>query len=330
VGLALCGLLAAVLLCELGLRLIERVRFVRAGELWAVHDSELGWRLNPRYGDHNAIGLRDRPLTPKGDRERLLFLGDSLLYYGDGVDDTLVGHLRAELDPRFGLERVDVVNAGVKGYTNWQELRFLERDGLALEPDLVGVGFVLNDCYRMLHQFQVEDGRIVGQGHGFSAEAVRAEPWLLRTLRKSHLLVWLRRRFSAFEGVPPGGFSFDHRPDFNAAWRNEPWLAIEAQLGALVALGSTHGFAVFLVAFPFGDQYRADYLARDRDYVLKPQRALAEISGRLGIPYLDLYPLLDAGSDLEQDRIHLSATGRRKAAQEIARFLGEQGLLRGP
>jgi lysophospholipase L1-like esterase len=329
-GLASLALAAAFLLCELGFRLVESVRVARAGELWAVYDPELGWRLNPRYRDHNALGLRDRPVTPKRGRERILFLGDSLLYYASSVDDTLVGHLRAELDAAIGPDAVDVVNAGVKGYTNWQELRFLELHGLALEPDLVGVGFVLNDCYRMLHAFRVENGHIVGQGYEFSEEAVGAESWLRHTLRRSHLLVWLRRGFSDVDGVLASEFTFDQRPDFQAAWRDEPWLAIESQLREMVALGKTHGFGVFLVVFPFGDQYREDYLERDRDHVLKPQRKLTEICGRLGLPCLDLYPLLDGRSDLGPDRIHLTASGRATSAARIARFLLEQGLVRRP
>jgi lysophospholipase L1-like esterase len=309
--------------------MVEQIRVVRAGELWAVHDPDIGWRLNPRYGDHNDLGLRDRPVSPKGGRERILFIGDSVLYYGDGVDDTVVGHVRAELEA-VAPEAVDVVNASVKGYTNWQELQLFKALGLGLEPDLVGVGFVLNDCYRMLHRFQVENGRIVGQGYDFTEEAVSSESWLRRTLRRSHFLVWLRRSLPAVEGVPPGEFTFDNRPDFYAAWLDEPWLAIESQLRELVELGGAHRFGVFLVAFPFGDQYRAEYLERDRDYVLKPQRKLAEICDRLGIPYLDLYPLLEVGTDFDPDGIHLSASGREKAADTIARFVREQGLLRRP
>jgi hypothetical protein len=180
----------------------------------------------------------------------------------------------------------------------------------------------------MLHQFRVGDGQIVGQGYDFSDEALGAEPWHRRTLRRSHFLVWLRRRLSAVEGVPAGEFTFDHRPDFCTAWLDEPWPAIESQLREMVELGQAHGFGVFLVAFPFGDQYRGESLARDRDYVLKPQRKLAEICGRLGISHLDLHPLLDAQVDLDLDRIHLTSSGREKAAARIADFIREQGLLR--
>lgn len=327
IALLLAGVLLAFLLCEITFHVVEAVKFARAGELWAVHDETLGWRPNSRYGDHNALGLRDRPVEEKNGRARILFLGDSVLYYGDSVDDTLVGRLRGELQRELGAQAVDVVNAGVKGYTNWQELQFLKLRGVELEPDLVGVGFVLNDCYRMLHQFRVEDGRIVGQSYEFSEEAVESETWLRRFLRRSRFLVWLRHRFSSIEPVPEGEFTFDHRPDFRSAWQDEPWIAVESQLREMTEIGRSKGFRVFLVAFPFGDQYRPDYLARDADYVMKPQRKLAEICARLGIPELDLHPILDPAADFDSDRIHLTPSGRARAAAGIAGFLREAELL---
>jgi sugar phosphate isomerase/epimerase len=92
-------------------------------------------------------------------------------------------------------------------------------------------------------------------------------------------------------------------PDFNAAWQEAPWRDVETQLGEMMALGRERGFRVFLVAFPFGEQLRPDYLARNREYVTYPQRKLAEITGRLGIPYLDLFPVLDLAQDFDRDRI---------------------------
>ena len=327
VALLFFGILIAFVLGEIGFRVVESTQLARAGELWAVYDETLGWLPNPKYGDHNALGLRDRPVEEKNGRPRILFLGDSVLYYGDDVDDTVVGHLRAELRKEPGAQAIDVVDAAVKGYTNWQELQFLKLHGLALEPDLVGVGFVLNDCYKQLHQFRVEDGRIVGQSYEFSEEAVESEAWLRRVLRRSRLLVWLRHRFASIEPVPAGEFTFDHRPDFRSAWEDAPWIAVESQMREMADLGRSRGFRVFLVAFPFGDQYRPDYLARDREHVMKPQRKLAEICARLAIPALDLYESLDPAADFEPDRIHLTASGRAKAAARIAAFLREGDLL---
>jgi hypothetical protein len=38
-----------------------------------------------------------------------------------------------------------VINAGMPGYTTYQELEFLKLYGLEMEPDLVVLGFVFND-----------------------------------------------------------------------------------------------------------------------------------------------------------------------------------------
>jgi hypothetical protein len=70
---------------------------------------------------------------------------------------------------------------------------------------------------------------------------------------------------------------------------------------------------VFVVVFPFAEQLRPDYLARDAEFVRFPQRKLAELCTRLGIRLLDLFDELDAAQDFDDDRIHLTAVGRRRA-----------------
>jgi hypothetical protein len=51
-------------------------------------------------------------------------------------------------------------------------MRFLERQAAELEPDLVLVALVLNDCHRILHSFQVDDGEIIGQAFDFDPDVV--------------------------------------------------------------------------------------------------------------------------------------------------------------
>jgi hypothetical protein len=204
-----------------------------------------------------------------------------------------------------------------------------------LKPDLVGVAFVLNDLHRFLHSFRVKDGKIVGQTYDFTPDAIgTVEHPLYQFARKSRFLVWLRRRFSeavsvfeASDFLPEGAYTFELRPDFNTAWRDGPWNAIRAQLSEMKHLGDENGFKLFVVAFPFGQQYRSDYLKRDQSYVMKPQRKLHRITEDLDIPLLDLYPLLDVNADLVEDEIHLSAGGRRKVGFIVASFLQKEGLV---
>lgn len=303
----------------------------RTGQSWAIYDADLGYRPRPGFEGFNEHGLRDDPVEVPKRRFRILMLGDSLPFYGDSAADTVPGHLERALHENPALAPSEVVNAGVRGYTNYQELVYLEKYGAALEPDLVGVSFVLNDLHEILHQFEVVNGEIVGQTYSFSSEAQqRVESPLYRLLSRSHFLVWLRRRLAVFDDLielyTGDGYSFELRPDFNTAWQEEPWRAVEAQLAQMTELGRERGFGVFLVVFPFAEQFRADYLARDPAYVRFPQRRLAEICARLGIPLLDLWDALEPAADFEPDRIHLTAAGRRRSGEAIARFLAERRL----
>jgi lysophospholipase L1-like esterase len=303
-----------------------------AGESWALYDEDLGYRPRPGFEGWNELGLRDAPLETPKRRFRILLLGDSLSFYGDSPDDTFPGHLERALSGNPALAPSEVVNAGVRGYTNYQETVFLEKYGVTVEPDLVGVAFVLNDLHRILHRFEVVDGEIVGQTYTFSQEAqqqVRSP--LYRLLARSHFLVWLRRKLAVFDGLielyAGNRFSFELRPDFATAWQEAPWRDVEAQLARVQQLGAERGFRVFVVAFPFAEQLRQDYLARDEARVRFPQRKLAEICGRLGIPLLDLWDDLDRVTDFDRDRIHLTAAGRRRAGERIARFLASEQLV---
>jgi lysophospholipase L1-like esterase len=331
-NLAVLAITAVLLFgaCEITIRLIQSHRQIE--ESWAIHDQDVGYRLRPGFRDVSADGLRDDPVETPKQRFRILMLGDSLAFNGDDKDDTFPAHLERALRMDARLASAEVLNAGVQGYTNYQELVYLRKYGIRFEPDLVGVAFVLNDLHRILTEFQIEDGKIVGEKYMFSDTAVQAvDSPLYQLARKSRFLVWLRHRLSVFDDLIDvyvgQGFTFDYRPDFNTAWREEPWRDIEAQLGEMVRLGRERGFGVFLVAFPFGEQMRPDYLARDREYVLYPQRKLAEITARLGIAYLDLFDALDPKADLEADRIHLTKRGRVAAGERIARFLIQQDLV---
>src|SRR5690349_12730456 len=182
IGLVFFGLFLTCAMLEVGLRVASAIRERRArevmnatgskaGEYWAIFDPDLGYRGNPNFGGMNSDGLRDHPIGPKAGRFRVLQLGDSIAYYGDNVEDTFVGHLRADLARRPNLRPVDVVNAGIPGYTNYQELLYLKKYGLSFQPDLVAIEFCLNDLHKFLHSFRVENGRILPGTYQFSAEA---------------------------------------------------------------------------------------------------------------------------------------------------------------
>jgi lysophospholipase L1-like esterase len=328
------SLLMILLMSEIGYRVIEYIsdEMHPSGETWAVYDKDLLYRPRPDYKDHNSDGLRDDDIASVKSGFRILMLGDSIAYYGDDINDTYVGYLEHMLNNNSELVPAEVINAGLKGYTTFQERIYLEKFGVKFKPDLVGIGFCLNDLHKYLHAFKVKDGKIIGQNYYFTAEAVRSvgNP-VYQFLHQSHFLVWLRRKLSVFDHIVEAKmqkeYTFNLRPDFNTAWKDESWQLIEDQLDEIVQTGKKNGFRVFLVAFPFGEQLRNDYLNRDFNYVTKPQRKLREICQKLNIPFLDLFYDLERGEHFIDDGIHLSKEGRRAAAYQIAAFLEEEHLV---
>jgi lysophospholipase L1-like esterase len=104
---------------------------------------ELTYRLNSR-------GMRgpDYPRDKPAGTVRVMALGDSFTL-GEGVRlaDTWVAGLERRLAAHYGARaRIEVMNVAVPGWSTTDEIAYLEQEGLAYEPDLVLVAYVLNDA----------------------------------------------------------------------------------------------------------------------------------------------------------------------------------------
>ena len=136
-----------------------------------------GWEPRPgarvEAGDRlttiNSLGFRGREVAPRPEVMRVMLVGDSIAF-GIGVADheTFASRLDGQ-----GLE---VVNLAVEGYGPEQSLLRLEREGLALAPDVVVMNLCLDNdfadaglprfLYDGVHRkplFRLESGRLVEQ-----------------------------------------------------------------------------------------------------------------------------------------------------------------------
>ena len=84
-----------------------------------------------------------------------------------------------------------------------------------------------------------------------------------------------------------------------------------------------------MVAVPYGEQLEQRFLDLDRAYTLKPQRLLAGICARTGVPLLDLFPAFLRSRDrrLFKDEVHLTPAGHEVAASELVAFLQRERLV---
>ena len=112
-------------------------------------DSPSGITFYPKYYTTNSFGFRDREfsLDKPANTKRILVLGDSFTF-GMGLKDGKTAYpkvLERLLNQSSTQEKYDVINAGKKGYNTSQELYLLKKDGLVLSPDMVLLGYYLND-----------------------------------------------------------------------------------------------------------------------------------------------------------------------------------------
>ncbi|HXV14815.1 MAG TPA: GDSL-type esterase/lipase family protein [Candidatus Krumholzibacteria bacterium] len=212
-------LVVLIVAAEITLRVVYHPEFLGS----VIHyDPVLGWSLEPnaslvsvdsqrglRYRiDINSLGLRDRDLEIDKRRtaRRVLILGDSFVF-GVGVN---AGERFSDVLGRALPDDVEVINAGVPGWGTDQEMLFYESSLRRLQPDVVVLTFLgQNDVVNNgLRGPLIEVGtkpRFLCDGDRLLLEPPTPPAKLSfsqrakRTLRKSRLLLFIKRRFDMRE-----------------------------------------------------------------------------------------------------------------------------------
>jgi lysophospholipase L1-like esterase len=169
------GLVVALLLSELLVLVLfgEQAKFprhvVEAG--WGLRYNEPGATFRHKSADVNirfrinSQGMRadrDHPYEKPAGLSRIVSLGDSFtLGYEVELDECFSSIVERELDTA-GIP-VEVLNAGVSGFSTAEEYLYLERELVRYGPDLVLVSFYTNDLRDNMRSglFKLEEGELV-------------------------------------------------------------------------------------------------------------------------------------------------------------------------
>lgn len=295
-------------------------------------DINLRWRFSPQDG-RNTLGLRNREIVPKeGEVFRIMFLGDSLVwsgqtssgnYYTEVVEENLNNELHLDT-------RIEVINAGIPGYTTYQELEFLNVYGLGMQPDLVVLGFVFNDVHhKYLHRIgseQLMDVEPKSRLNRFNVHTFPGKYFSNSYL--AHEATYAFQKISSLLGLSPY-YSFEHRSDFYLAWKEYGWNDTEILIGEMQRLLLEREIPLIIAIFPVLDQVDSNYLNKDQEYVLYPQSRIKKISESYGISYIDMTDVLyqNGGRVLFSDYLHLNEAGNDVVATEFVDYLSSN-LLR--
>lgn len=278
-------------------------------------DATLRWRFSAENG-RNSLGLRNREILPKpAATTRILFLGDSLIWTGKTTSGDLYTQVLEERLNAAGGEdakHIEVINAGIPGYTTYQELEFLKLYGLEMQPDVLVLGFVFNDVYdKYLHRPTRDDMLSIEpeillhhlDSHSFP-DALLSWSYLANMLQPRIAQMWRK-----LNGQPT--FPFEQHSDFYLAWKPYGWDSTKPLLAEMQSLAASKGIKFMVLIFPVSDQVNDEYRNQNLDYVLYPQARVKRILGELGVPYLDLTDTIyeNGGTALYEDYLHLNAQG---------------------
>ncbi|MFO0980791.1 MAG: SGNH/GDSL hydrolase family protein [Planctomycetota bacterium] len=268
----------------------------------------------------NALGMRGPQTTrakPAG-QFRVLGIGDSFTF-GTGVHerDTYLSQLEQLLQAHDHSGRHAVLNAGVMGYNTRDEVLYLERRWLDLDPDLVLIGFYLNDAYDDVAFANMgEDLALTLEPTGL-ARASYVIDILQHAWRAHALKLALDQRYRSVYFQQPRRYLERSDTDMD-------WLVARRSLEHAVALAREHHFAIALVLFP-------ELRDLDGDY---PFRAIHELvldaAAQIGLPALDLLATFRGHPDRElwvhPSDHHPNEIAHRLAALQIERFLRQHEL----
>lgn len=264
----------------------------------------------------NSLGLRGAEVaTPKPTGTlRILCVGDSCTFgSGAKTKQAYPARLEALLRERLGGRAVEVVNAGVPGFSSFQGLQLLESVGYGLEPDVVLFVLGVNDSTQAKP----------GTKRLFDEDLWISDAELADLLAPAPPEGWgLERLVRRFRGDP-------ERERLEAELRDGLGKTrvsmdeYEQNLVGAIEGCRARGITPIVVTWPTEAQAQQLYL-RDRGLVIwRYQKRAKETAARLEAELIDLVPAMEGHGDDYIDAVHLNATGYERIAEALAARLVE-------
>ncbi|NLH48340.1 MAG: hypothetical protein GX444_07025 [Myxococcales bacterium] len=263
-------------------------RFRVEGELLGAPDPVLFWRrpdLKPNFSGRAA---------------RVICLADSVTVMdrGQGWPELLPEALKAS-----GYEKpVEIMNAGVPGYSTWQGLRYLETELLAAKPNLITIEYIWND--RRESAGGVPDHRI-------ELPSARLFAWQGRL---AHSRLYRLLRSSLIETPRPNGTSRVPIPEYHRNIRR------------MVKLAQERGIRVILLTAPYLDRPN-DWPELQDAYNGVTRRLAGETHSSLVDLTAEFRDRPDLFLSPDTDQCHFNAQGAALMAKAVAETVVRDKLL---
>jgi len=267
----------------------------------------------------NSYGFRDDPFGPRSPgRRRVLFLGDSVVF-GSGVwkEDRFTELLQA--DEALAEAGVEILNLGVNAYNFGHYLELAKLDFMGLAPDLVVVGFTLNDIQKMDGLWPEKRVKSVkGQKKNLLSRKWYSKPvWVGRVQQSAGRTYAARFLEQVLKTFKQKRMSEEDLKTYNTRWMLSAvkyWSEgsnrdrLRDKLGQFREEMSRQGIPFVFLLFP-----EKNDLSDPQEYDL-PRQSAREMLDGLGIAYCDAYGAFSGMPDinslfLPNDSVHFTPAG---------------------
>lgn len=311
---------------------------IRALDAKLVPMPYINYVPSPQNPEHNALGYRGPDvLIPKPEGTfRIVALGGSTTYSSATTsEESYPMQLWQILRDEYAYTHVEVVNAGVSGYTTWEILVNLVFRVLELEPDMIIFYEAVNDtvprehtsadCYR---GYNVLRGLNPARGFWIERDSPLSPSVLHRVIGINLGLMENPLTLDSHFETPQAGCAADSGDVWERAEANRP-VYYERNLRNIIAIAQANGIIPVLSTWVFdpeGDRPEVWTLeiGEHNDIV----RALA---AEMGAPLYDLAAKFPHDRALwTDDAVHMTALGTHEQARQYAEFLVNEGLIPEP
>ena len=310
----------------------------------------VNYGLSPAHDEVSAQGYRGPEVSiPKPPNVfRIVSLGGSTTYgaFLDSYEKTYPHQLQLALVNEYGLDQVEVVNAGVQLYSSWESsVNFMLRI-LDLEPDLITVYHAVNDLETRLVSPEVYSGGYEARGTWrLPDEALPASALQRLVMHKLGHSVQLQFGLNDYFAIA------DHIGKCRVAtdlpepvcrtldisvedlFHANPPIYFARNLGNIVSVAEPLGIEVLLLTWayspykydtPFGDVMIHEVFQRE---IANHNQIIRELAAARGTLFLDLAEQMPVDREYWFNGMHKTLAGTQEMARQMASFLVSAGAI---
>jgi len=289
-------------------------------------DPNLFWRLRPsqeissRFFEGETIsvnshGLRNREIAPKSDKIRIVALGNSCTFgWGMKENQTYARQLEKLINADVSLPNVEIINAGIPGYSSLQGQRFFISDIINLQPDIIMLMFGWNDQWAAAENITDRNQQMPSQ-FIIDLQNTLSRLKIYRLMRK--IVLWTTEK--PLEETLHKDEPITYRVSVNEFYQNEAVICDTAKNQNIRVLLLTSPIPALEKYYPPGRKspmhdYHEAYNMQSRLLATNTKTPLVDLA-RIFDEYDDLF------DNATIDPIHFNSKGHRVAATAIYEYL---------